>query len=228
MPTMLITGANRGIGLEMTRQYAADGWAVIATCRNPVGVGELATLDGDIQVHGLDVTDHRQVEKLAADLNGTKIDLLFNNAGVYNDRNYSHKGIDYADWEQSFRVNTIAPLKMAEAFLPHVAASDGKMIATVSSVLASIEESAPNSASYAYRTSKSAVNMVMNVFAQEVSDQGVSVILLHPGWVQTDMGGEAAAIDAKTSVTGIRKVLGGAGMDDSGRLFAYDGREIPW
>lgn len=228
MPTVFITGANRGIGLEMARQYGADGWTVVATCRNPIAPGELATIPGDIRVHGLDVADHRQVERLAGEMAGTKIDLLINNAGVYGDRNTSHQDIDFADWEQSFRINTMAPLKVAGAFLPLVAANGGGMIATVSSVLSSIAESSPNSASYAYRTSKAAVNMAMHVFAEEVRDQNVAVILLHPGWVQTDMGGAGAAIDARTSVTGIRKVLAGAGMAESGRLFAYDGREIPW
>ena len=228
MPTVLITGANRGIGLEFARQYAADGWTVIATCRNPIGVGELATIPGDIQVHGLDVMDFRQVERLAADLKGTKIDLLINNAGVYGARNTSHRGIDYADWERNFRINTMAPVKVAEAFLGHVAASKGRMIANLSSVLSSIAESSPNSASYAYRTSKAALNMAMHVFADEVRSQGVAVILLHPGWVRTDMGGPNAAIDATTAVAGMRKVLGAAGMAESGRLFAYDGREIPW
>lgn len=228
MPTVFITGANRGIGLEMARQYGADGWTVIATCRNPIGPGELARIAGDIRVHGLDVADHRQVDRLAEELAGTKIDLLINNAGVYGDRNYSYQDIDYADWETSFRINTMAPLKVAGSFLPLVAAGGGGMIATVSSVLASIAESSPNSASYAYRTSKAAVNMAMHVFAEEVRPQNVAVVLLHPGWVQTEMGGADAAIDAETSVTGIRKVLAGAGMAESGRLFAYDGREIPW
>ena len=220
MPTVFITGANRGIGLEMARQYGADGWTVIATCRNPIAPGELATIQ--------DVADHRQVERLAGEMADTKIDLLINNAGVYGDRNYSYQDVDFADWEQSFRINTMAPLKVAGAFLPLVAANGGGMIATVSSVLSSIAESSPNSASYAYRTSKAAVNMAMHVFAEEVRDQNVAVILLHPGWVQTDMGGVGAAIDARTSVTGVRKVLAGAGMAESGRLFAYDGREIPW
>lgn len=228
MPTVFISGANRGIGLEMARQYGADGWTVIATCRDPIQPGELATISGDIQVHGLDVSDHRQIDRLAGDLQGTKIDLLINNAGVYDDRNHGSTGIDYADWEASFRVNTMAPLKMSSTFLPLVAAQGGGMIATVSSVLASIAESSPNSASYAYRTSKAAVNMAMHVFAEEVRDQNVAVILLHPGWVQTDMGGAEAAIDATASVQGIRRVLAGAGMPESGRFFAYDGREIPW
>ena len=146
----------------------------------------------------------------------------------YGDRNYSHQGIDYGDWDKSFRVNTMAPLKVASTFLPRVAAGGGGMIATVSSVLSSIAESSPNSASYAYRTSKAAVNMAMHVFAEEVRNLNVAVILLHPGWVQTDMGGPNAAIDAATSAKGIRRVLADAGMAESGRLFAYDGREIPW
>lgn len=228
MPTCMITGANRGIGLELARQYAHDGWTVIATCRNVISPGPIATIKGDVQVHSLDVTDHRQVDRLAEELEGTAIDLLINNAGIYEDRNASHQDIDYEDWEKSFRVNTMAPLKMCEAFLPHVTASEGRMIATVSSVLGSIAESSPNSASYAYRTSKAAVNMAMHVFAGEVRDKGVSVILLHPGWVQTDMGGASAAITAETSAAGIRKVLKGAGLAESGRFFAYDGREIPW
>ena len=228
MPTVMITGTNRGIGLELARQYAHHGWTVIATCRNTISPGPIATIEGDVRVYGLDVADFHAVERLAEDLADTKIDLLINNAGVYGDRNTGHQNIDIADWEKSFRVNTMAPLMVASAFLGHVSRDGGGKIATVSSVLASIAESSPNSASYAYRTSKAAVNMAMHVFAEEVRPENVAVILLHPGWVQTDMGGPSAAIDAQTSAEGIRKVLDGAGMAESGRLFAYDGREIPW
>jgi len=228
MPTVMITGSNRGIGLQLARQYAHYGWTVIATCRNTISPGPIATIEGDVRVYGLDVADFHAVERLAEDLADTKIDLLINNAGVYGDRNTGHQNIDIADWEKSFRVNTMAPLMVASAFLGHVSRDGGGKIATVSSVLASIAESSPNSASYAYRTSKAAVNMAMHVFAEEVRPENVAVILLHPGWVQTDMGGPSAAIDAQTSAEGIRKVLDGAGMAESGRLFAYDGREIPW
>jgi NAD(P)-dependent dehydrogenase (short-subunit alcohol dehydrogenase family) len=224
----MITGANRGIGLELARQYAHEGWTVIACCRNTLSPGPIATIEGDIRVYALDVADFRAVDRLAEELADTKIDLLINNAGVYGDRNTGAQDIDYADWEVSFRVNSMAPLKIASAFLEHVARDGGGMIATVSSVLASIAESSPNSASYAYRTSKAAVNMAMHVFAEEVRERNVPVILLHPGWVQTDMGGPSAAITAETSAEGIRKILAGAGMAESGRLFAYDGREIPW
>lgn len=228
MPTVMITGANRGIGFELARQYADDGWTVVATCRNIISPGPIATIAGDVRVYSLDVAEFRQVDRLAEELGDIKLDLLINNAGVYGDRNYSHQGIDYGDWDKSFRVNTMAPLKVASTFLPRVAAGGGGMIATVSSVLSSIAESSPNSASYAYRTSKAAVNMAMHVFAEEVRNLNVAVILLHPGWVQTDMGGPNAAIDAATSAKGIRRVLADAGMAESGRLFAYDGREIPW
>ena len=228
MATVLITGANRGIGLEFARQYAADGWTVIATCRNPIAPGELATIPGDIQVHGLDVTDFRQVDRLAGELAGTAIDLLLNNAGIYGGRTTEWDEIDFADWEKVFRVNTMAPVKVAGAFLTQVAASEGRKIATLSSVLSSIAESSATSASYAYRTTKAAVNMAMHLFALEVRPLNVCSLLLHPGWVQTDMGGPQAAIDVRASVTGLRRVIAGAGMAESGRLFAYDGREIPW
>ncbi len=228
MPTVMITGANRGIGLELTRQYAKDGWTVIATCRNIISPGEIATIQGDVRVYSLEVTHPREIERLVADLKDTKINLLINNAGFYGDRNTGSTDIDVADWEKSFRINTIAPLMVSSAFIDNIASGEGGMIATISSVLASIAESSPNSASYAYRTSKAAVNMAMHVFAEEVRPREVPVILLHPGWVQTDMGGPNAAIDAATSAAGIRNVLAQSGMAETGRLFAYDGREIPW
>lgn len=228
MPTVLITGANRGIGLEFARQYAGDGWTVIATCRNPIGVGELATIPGDVQVHGLDVTDHRQVERLAGELRGTPIDLLINNAGVYGDRRVGFRDLDYDDWTRTLQVNLLAPMKVAECFLDHVAASELKKIANLSSALGSIAESSPNSASFGYRTSKAALNMAMHVFAEEVRIRHVTVLMLHPGWVRTDMGGAEATVAPADSVTGLRAVIAEKGLADSGRFFAYDGREIPW
>ena len=232
MPSVLITGANRGIGLEFTRQYAAEGWTVIATCRNPIGVGpigvgELATIDGDIQVHGLDVANGAQLERLGADLAGVDIDLLINNAGIYGERINGPAGLDEAEWLECFRINSIAPLNVARTFLPNVARTKGK-IATISSVLGSIAEAGPHSASYPYRTSKAAVNMVMHVFAQEVADQGVTVLMFHPGWVQTDMGGADAAITTAQSVTGLRDVIAAKGMAETGGFYAFDGRDIPW
>ena len=132
MPTVFITGANRGIGLEFTRQYAANGWDVIATCRNPIQPGELAKVPGNIEVHGLDVTDHRQVDRLASELGGRPFDVLINNAGVYGPRGVSAADMDYAEWESVLRTNALSPFKVATAFADNVAASDEKKLVTIS------------------------------------------------------------------------------------------------
>jgi len=227
MPTVMITGANRGLGVEFARQYGADGWTVIATCRNPIDVGELATIDGDIQVHGLDVTDGAQVDRLAGELDGTAIDVLINNAGIYGPREYAPGDADQAAWHQVMQTNVMAPLKVAAAFTPHVVAGDLKIMATVSSKMGSMGENT-SGGSYIYRSSKAAVNAVMRSLSYEVEGQGITVFVLHPGWVQTDMGGPSAAIDAVTSVTGMRGVIDGAGPDANGRFFNYDGAELPW
>ncbi len=227
MPTVMITGANRGLGLEFTRQYAADGWTVIATCRDPINPGELARLDGDIQVHGLDVTNHPQVDRLAKDLAGTAIDVLINNAGIYGPRGMTPDTIDYAAWEQVMRTNVFAPFKVTTAFASHVAASDQKKVANVSSLMGSNEGSA-SPGEYVYRSSKAALNKVMSGYAQSVAADGVIISLFHPGWVQTDMGGAGADIDAVTSVTGMRGVIAGLTTADNGRFFNYDGTPLPW
>jgi len=227
MPTVMITGANRGIGLELARQYGADGWTVIATCRNPIQPGDLATIAGDIQVHGLDVTNHAQVDRLAQDLDGTAIDLLVNNAGIYGPRSMSADGMDYGAWEDVLRTNTLAPLKVAAAFTDHVAASDQKKLVTISSIMASIADNT-GGGEYIYRSSKAAVNMVMKSFAVDVAAREIIVAMFHPGWVQTDMGGPGAAIDVLTSVTGLKAAFAGLTAADTGGFFNYDGKPLPW
>jgi NAD(P)-dependent dehydrogenase (short-subunit alcohol dehydrogenase family) len=227
MPTALITGASRGIGLELTRQYAADGWTIIATCRNPIGLGELATIEGDVQVHGLDVTDHAQIDRLATELHGTAIDLLINNAGVFGPRDTHAENMDYAAWESVLRTNTLAPLKVSTAFADHVAESQQKKLVTISSVMASISGNT-GGGEYIYRSSKAAVNMVMRSFACDISARDVIVAMFHPGWVQTDMGGPGASIDVQTSVTGLRKSFAGLTPADSGQFFNYDGTPLNW
>lgn len=227
MPTVFITGANRGIGLEFTRQYAADGWTVIATCRNPIQPGELATVSGDVQVHGLDVNDHRQVDRLADELAGTAFDVLINNAGIYGPRDMTAENMDYVAWEEVLRTNTLAPLKVAHAFSDHVAASDQNKLITISSIMASIGGNT-SSGEYIYRSSKAAVNMVMCSYANAVAARGTIVAMFHPGWVQTDMGGPSASIDVVTSVTGLRASIANLGRDDSGGFFNYDGTPLDW
>jgi len=226
MPTVLITGANRGIGLEFARQYGAEGWQVIATCRNPIGVGELATIQGDIQIHGLDVSDARQLERLATELKDTKIDLLINNAGVYGPRGYAPGDVDLREWHQTFEINAMSPLLVSMAFVPHVEAAGGKIV-TLSSKMGSMEDNT-SGGNYIYRSSKAATNAVMKSLANDLSANSIPVCVMHPGWVETDMGGPNALISTETSVTGMRQVIENLDMTTTGVFFNYDGTIVPW
>ncbi|MEE8548186.1 MAG: SDR family oxidoreductase [Alphaproteobacteria bacterium] len=226
MPTVLITGANRGIGLEFARQYAEAGYRVHAACRTPGSADALASLGERVTLHALDVTDHGRIEALAAGLEGEAIDIVINNAGIYGDQQELGK-IDYAAWEEVMRVNTLAPLKMAECFLPHLEAGKMKMIASLTSRMGSIAENDAGGV-YIYRSSKAALNAAARSLALDLAPRGITVIVFHPGWVKTDMGGAGALIDAETSVGGMRAVIKGAGPKDSGRFFNYDGTEVPW
>ena len=227
MPTVLITGANRGIGFEFARQYADDGWRVIATCRDPANAGELSALGGDIEVHGLDVTDHVRIQALANSLKRSAIDLLLSNAGISGPRPNPFGGIDYQSWTEVLSVNAMSPLKLCECFVDHVARSDLKRVVAVTSKMGSIAEN-NSGGSYIYRSSKTALNAVMKSLSVELASRRVIVAMLHPGWVKTDMGGPGALIEARTSVAGMRQVIAGLKLDDSGGFFNYDGAGIPW
>lgn len=230
MPCALITGANRGIGLEFTRSFSADGWGVRACCRNPDKAKELRALaeesGGEVTVHRLDVTDGLKVASLARELAGESIDLLLNNAGVYGPRGGFGK-TDYDEWLPVFAANTLAPMRMAERFVEHVARGDRKLIVNISSRMGSIAENTSGGA-YLYRSSKAALNMVVKGLSIDLADRGITVVAFHPGWVQTDMGGEGADVTPEQSVAGMRKVIDGLDSGSTGRFFAYDGREIEW
>ena len=217
MPTVLITGANRGLGLEYARQYLADGWKVIATCRNPAGASELANLQGDIEIHALDVTDFGQVQALAKSLRKESIDLLLNNAGTYGPRPSKLGGIDYEVWEDVMRINAMAPLKVCEAFRDHVAGSEMKKIAIMTSKMGSMGDN-ESGASYIYRSSKAALNAVAKSLSVDLQGKGIAVAVLHPGWVRTDMGGPSGLIGAEESVTGLRRVIDNLTLETSGRF----------
>ena len=232
MKTTLITGANRGIGLEFCRQYAADGWRVLACSRMPEKSDALNRLAAQytalITVHALDVGDFVQIERLAQDLADVSIDLLINNAGIYPDSDKKGFGhADYADWAQAFRINTMATLKMAETFVGQISGSKQKSIVTITSKMASIADNR-GGGSYLYRTSKVAVNMVVKSLSIDLQKLGITAVVLHPGWVKTDMGGQNAMISTEQSVSGMRQVIGNLKLADSGKFFAYDGQEIPW
>lgn len=227
---VLITGANRGLGLEFTRQYAEAGWQVFACCRNPdkaVVLQQLATQRPDkVGLHALDVADFAQIEQLAKRLSASSVDLLLNNAGLY-PAGEAFGSIDYEAWMEAFRVNTMAPLKMAEAFAGHVARSQQKKIVNITSKMGSIDDNTSGH-HYLYRSSKTALNMVTKSLAIDLAPRGITTIVLHPGWVQTDMGGPNAWITVQESVAGMRQVIDRIKTSDSGKFYGYDGKEIPW
>ena len=225
---ILITGTNRGIGLEFVKQYAAEGWNVIACCREPQSASALQALAKDfhnIQIVPLDVADFEQIDAVALQLKDHKIDVLINNAGVYAESSLGN--VDYDKWTTAFKINTMAPLKMAEAFMPHVAASQLKKIATLSSKMGSLDDNT-SGGSYSYRTSKTAVNMVMKNLSMDLKPYGIAVVTLHPGWVQTDMGGPHGLVNTQTSVAGLCKVIADLSISKTGKFIAFDGKEIAW
>ncbi|PPD56929.1 MAG: short-chain dehydrogenase [Methylotenera sp.] len=225
---VLITGANRGLGLEFAKQYAADGWGVLACCRNIESAHELKSLAADhdnLQILALDVGDFKQIDALALQLKNQPIDVLINNAGVYPDSTFGDT--NYDEWAEAFKINAMASLKMSEAFVQHVAKSQLKKIATLSSKMGSIDDNSSGE-SYIYRSSKTAVNMVMKSLSIDLKSYGISFVTLHPGWVQTDMGGPNGLINAQTSVTGLRKVIENLSLANTGQFIAFDGKCIAW
>lgn len=229
--TILVTGANRGIGLEFTRQYNEQGWRIHATCRSPENAHELSQLAaasaGRINVHPLDVANPAQIEMLAAVLEGEEIDILLNNAGIYGQDDASFGKTDTEKWLETFTVNTIGPIKLMEALVDRVAASRRRIVASISSKMGSIADNA-SGGSYVYRSSKAALNAVMKSASIDLAPRGVICVILHPGWVRTDMGGPDAEITVEQSVTGMRAILDGVTAADIGTFFDIDGSTIPW
>jgi NAD(P)-dependent dehydrogenase (short-subunit alcohol dehydrogenase family) len=225
MATVLLTGANRGLGLEFTRQYAAAGWHVIATCRTPQKADSLRGVAGSVEIHALDVTDFAAIKRLAATLAEIAIDVLIANAGISGPRAMTPDAIDEAAWTEAFRVNTMAPLALAGAFRAHVARSAERKAIAISSRLGSIGAN-EEGGFYVYRSSKAALNAVWRSFA--IDHKALIAVVVHPGWVQTDMGGTAAPLTPTESVTGMRRVIAGLKEKDSGGFFAYNGEALPW
>jgi NAD(P)-dependent dehydrogenase (short-subunit alcohol dehydrogenase family) len=224
MSTVLITGAARGLGLDFTRQYAAKGWKIHACARNHDGLKGIA---GDIHPHNLEVTDYDAVTSLAKELSAEAIDVLICNAGIGGERGSAPLGaVDPAAWRQIFEVNTLAPLMMAQAFVEHVARSAERKLIAISSILGSI---ANNTGSrYIYRASKTALNMEWNCLARDLAPRGIICVALHPGWVQTDMGGSTATLTIEQSVPPMVQTIAALKPSDNGRFLQYDGTELAW
>jgi len=222
--TILISGAGRGLGLELARQYAEDGWRVIGTVRDAAARQRLEKLGA--QAHIVDLTRLEHVETLAKQLNDEALDVLFCSAGIIGKRGMALGKFDYASWDEVLRVNLLGAAALTEALLDNVTASERKLIAMMSSRLGSITESSGMTLPYA--TSKAALNMLVKGLAATLGAKGVVVVALSPGWVRTDMGGSGAPLGAETSVAGLRKVIAGLTPSDSGKFFSHDGSPIPW
>lgn len=226
MTTILITGANRGIGLEFVKQYAADGAEVIACCREPAKAGELKAVKGQVRVMALDVGDPASVEALKKDLGDRPIDILINNAGIGGPHNVTPGTLDMEAWLNVFRVNSVAPFLMALRFKANLKAGQEKKLVTITSVLGSIAES--GGGNQPYRASKSAVNSLMHGAAKDWAKDGILVGIFHPGWVQTDMGGSGAPVKVEDSVKGLRARIAELNAANSGSYRDYSNRAIPW
>ena len=232
MPGVLITGSNRGMGLEWARQYAEAGWRVYATCRHPEQAEALASLaetHAEVSVHRLDVTRSEQVQSLAAELAGQPLDVLVNNAGVYFERWGRDKlgQIDYEAWLATLSVNTLGAFRVTEALLDNLTQGTKRLVVNISSHMGSIADiHAPND--YAYRSSKAALNAASRGLSHELAGRGIGVLLLHPGWVRTRMGGNDAPLSPAESVAAMRALVERFTPADSGCFYRYDGVELPW
>jgi NAD(P)-dependent dehydrogenase (short-subunit alcohol dehydrogenase family) len=223
MPTTLITGANRGIGLALVREFQSRGHAVIATARDPAKAADLKATGAEVLA--LDVSDAASIAALAAALKGKPIDYLINNAGL-GDRADMPR-LDYDRFEELLRVNTVAPIRVLDALTPNLAAGSGKVAAALSSQLGSIENT-NMSFGLAYRVSKAGLNMALRTAAHTLADEGITLLALHPGWVKTDMGGDNAPVEPADSAAGLYKVITGSGPSKELRFFDFQGKTLPW
>jgi NAD(P)-dependent dehydrogenase (short-subunit alcohol dehydrogenase family) len=220
MPTVLVTGAGRGIGLELARQYAADGWDVISTVRSDAP--ELAALG--VRVERLDMRDAAALQAFPERLGGQPLDLFIANAGISGPQRIETAEAAHG-WQEVHQVNSVAPTLLAAALLPNVRSARGKM-AAITSRMGSIADS---SGGYiAYRASKAALNAAWRALALDWAGEPVSLVLLHPGWVQTDMGGPNAPLPPAESVSGLRQVIAGITPASSGAFLGHRGETIPW
>ena len=229
MRTILISGANRGLGLEFARQYLASGDSVIAGVRDPARAEALRALPGQdrLEVHALDVADRASVEAFRRAVGDRPIDLLIANAGVYGgDRQNRLGDIDYEAWSETFTVNVLGPVRLADAFVDNVAKGRDRKMVAVSSLMGSTADS--SGGVLIYRSTKAALNNAWHNVALQLKDRGIACFPVHPGWVQTDMGGASAPLKPEQSIASLRSHIDRWSLADSGRFLAWDGAELPW
>lgn len=228
METVLITGANRGIGLELTKRFLDAGSRVLGTYRDLDYAKELAKLakSSALSLHRLDVSDAQSVDHLRDKLRDMTIDVLVNNAGIMGGERQSLDDMDYSAWVRAFEVNTIAPFRLITSLRANLQQSDNPRAVTLSSQMGAL--SRQSTGSHAYRSSKAAVNKVMQVLSMELKADGIVVCPVHPGWVRTDMGGNAADISVEESGSGLFDLIGSLTAEHSGRFWTWEGKEHPW
>lgn len=234
MANIIITGANRGIGLALVKTYLLGGDRVFALCRQPQQADQLnelaASAGGQLTVHTVDMADADSITTFAGSLKDTPVDVLLNVAGIVGGRTDSllkapFSEADFDDWRTAFEVMTIGPFRLTQAVLPNLIAARGKVMTVSSQIAASTW---PRGGLYAYGATKAAVNRLMRSLAFDLRDKGVTVALVHPGWVQTDMGGANAEITPQESAAGIKQVLDGLTLEDTGKFFKWNGEEHVW
>lgn len=225
MTTILITGAGRGIGFELARQSLAKGWRVFGSVRSEDAAARLTEALSDITPLIFDVADGAAVDKAAVSID-EPIDVLVNNAGVIGPSRQSTLDMDFHGFETTLAINTIAPLRVAQAFLPLVRKSKAGRIVTITSQMGRLSSTASDR--IAYRASKAAVNKVFQGLASDLRREDISVLLVHPGWVQTDMGGQSASITPEDSASGILALIDRMDMSMSGHFIDWDGVERGW
>jgi NAD(P)-dependent dehydrogenase (short-subunit alcohol dehydrogenase family) len=223
MPTVLVTGCDTGLGVEFVRQYAAAGCTVIATCLDPDRAVQTQTVAGDVRMARLDVADGAAIDALADELRGEPIDILVSNAGIGRPHPPFGK-TDYALWHRMLDVNLIGPMRLAEAFVDHVAASRMKVMAFVSSRMGSMALNLTGG-SYAYRSSKAGLNAVIKSLAVDLAPREILVLALHPGWAKTEPG---ARVDVDCSVAGMRAIIERCSRHETGSFLAFNDTPLPW
>jgi NAD(P)-dependent dehydrogenase (short-subunit alcohol dehydrogenase family) len=231
METIVISGANRGIGLELTRLFLKAGNHVIAGCRQPdraEALRDLADKGGTLEIAQLDVGDAASVAALGKLLKGQAVDVLINNAGITGGERQGLTNMDYAAWLHTFEINTLAPFRLASTLLPNLKLAQRARIVTVSSQMGAFAMEGMGVGHYAYCSAKTAVSRTMQIMAAELKTDGIIVCPVHPGWVRTDMGGPHAEISVQESGGGLFRLIEGLTLAQSGRFWRWDGSEHPW
>ena len=230
MATILVTGANRGLGIEFVEQYLNVGNEVIATYRNEnssIDLIEMGNERSNLKLLQLDVSSKKSLNSFAKNLGNSPIDIFINNAGVYGPRNNSFGNVDEENWIPAIKINAIAPMLLTQLIIKNIRSGADKKLIYITSKMGSIDDNKGGGA-YVYRSSKTALNSVVKSLSVDLENEGITVTLIHPGWVKTDMGGPNAHIDKDTSVRGMIEVISNLDISSTGNFYNYDGSIIPW